>query len=110
MATTDEQWQRAAATADVAEGQVVAANVRGRPIALYKFEGDIFATDDECTHECVPLSDGYLDGCVIECPLHAGMFDIRTGKALCEPATEDVAVYPVKIVGPDVYVMLDASE
>ena len=75
MATADEQWQRAAAAAEVPEGQVVAANVRGRPIALYKFEGEIFATDDECTHECVPLSDGYLDGCVIECPLHAGMFE-----------------------------------
>jgi naphthalene 1,2-dioxygenase ferredoxin component len=105
-AMSNQGWQRIASVAEVAEGAVIAARVGKSPIALYKFEGRIYASDDACTHECVRLSDGYLDGCFIECPLHQGVFDIRTGKALCEPLTEDLAVYPVRIVGDEVFVML----
>ncbi|HEY3243320.1 MAG TPA: non-heme iron oxygenase ferredoxin subunit, partial [Phycisphaerae bacterium] len=96
MIQPQETWERAAAVDEIPEGQVVAATVGGKPIALYKVEGEIYATDDICTHECVSLSDGYLEGCVIECPLHQGMFDIRTGKALCDPVTEDLAVHRVR--------------
>lgn len=102
---TDGCWHRAALVAEIPEGEVVAARVGKAPVALYKFEGEIYATEDTCTHECVRLSDGYLNGCFIECPLHQGVFDIRTGEALCEPLTEDLAVYPVKIVGDEVFVM-----
>jgi nitrite reductase/ring-hydroxylating ferredoxin subunit len=102
-------WERAAAVDKIPEGQVIAATVRATPIALYKVKGEIYATHDICTHELVNLSDGYLEGCIIECPLHQGMFDIRTGKALCEPVTKDLPVYPVRIIGHEVFVLLDVE-
>ena len=71
---------------------------------MYRSAGEFFATDNVCTHAYALLSDGYLeDGC-IECPLHQARFDIRTGQALCAPATLDLKTYPVKVEGEDVLV------
>ena len=97
-------WERAASVDDVAEGDVAGASVGGQPIALYRVDGELYATHDICSHEHARLSEGYLDGCEIECPLHQARFDVRTGKAMCRPATQDVATYPVKVVGSDIFV------
>ena len=75
-----------------------------REIALYRVEGRIYATDNTCTHGAARLTEGYLEGCEIECPLHQGRFDVRNGKALCEPASEDIAAYEVRVEHGDVLV------
>jgi 3-phenylpropionate/trans-cinnamate dioxygenase ferredoxin subunit len=92
-------WTRVAAADDVAEGEVVGVTVAGHQIALYRDQGEFFATSNVCTHQFALLSDGYFaDGC-IECPLHQGSFDIRSGRALCAPVTEDIKVFPVRVEG-----------
>ena len=58
---------------------------------------EVFATDNLCTHGQARLCEGFLLGHEIECPFHQGRFDIRSGQATCEPATEAVRCYPVKI-------------
>ncbi|MDB5760424.1 MAG: ferredoxin [Burkholderia sp.] len=94
-------WTRVAAADEVAEGEVVGVTAAGQQIALYRDKGEFFATGNVCTHQFALLSDGYFeDGC-IECPLHQGSFDIRSGKALCAPVTEDIKVYPVRVDGDD---------
>ncbi len=100
-------WVRVAAVSDVAEGQVHAARVGEREIALYHLPGGEFrATDNICTHEYAQLSDGWLeDGC-IECPLHAARFDVRTGRALCAPAEQDLDVFETRVEGNDLLVKL----
>jgi naphthalene 1,2-dioxygenase system ferredoxin subunit len=60
-----------------------------------------------CTHAYARLSDGWLDKSEIECPLHAGRFDVKTGKALCPPVTEDIKTYPVRLVGDEIQIKLD---
>ena len=100
-------WLRAAARADLAAGEVLGVIVAGKEIALYDLDGTICATDDICTHAYAKLSDGWLDKGEIECPLHAGRFDVRTGKALCPPVTDDIKTYPVRIVGADIQIKLD---
>lgn len=105
-ATLGPGWERAAALDDVPEGEVAGVHVGGQPVALYKVEGELYATHDICSHEHAHLSEGYLDGCEIECPLHQARFDIRTGQAMCKPATGPVAVYPVRIVGQDIFINL----
>jgi naphthalene 1,2-dioxygenase system ferredoxin subunit len=70
----------------------------------------VYATDNICTHGHARLCDGFLDGHEIECPLHQGKFDVRTGKAMCEPLTTDIRTFPVKVEGGDVYVKLETSE
>jgi naphthalene 1,2-dioxygenase system ferredoxin subunit len=101
-----EQWIDAAALDGVPQDDVVGVNVGGKEIALYQVEGDVFATDNICTHGHARLCDGFLDGFEIECPLHQGKFDIRNGRAMCEPLTEDVRSYPVKIENGRVFVDL----
>ena len=103
----DAGWVRAAARSDLAEGEVIGVEVAGNSIALYETEGQLFATDNICTHAYACLSDGWLDGEVIECPLHAARFDIRSGKVLDPPATEDLKTYPVRIVDGEIQVRLD---
>ncbi len=90
-------WTDAAAHDDVPEDDVIGVDVGGRDIALYKVGDDVFATDNVCTHGHARLCDGFLEGHEIECPLHQGRFDIRTGQATCEPAEQPITVYRVKV-------------
>ncbi|HCY15722.1 MAG: naphthalene 1,2-dioxygenase [Curvibacter sp. GWA2_64_110] len=92
-----DNWIDAAARDDVPEGDVVGIKVDGKEIALYEVEGEIYATDNICTHGHARMSDGFLEGHEIECPLHQGKFDVCTGKALCAPLTENIRIYPVRI-------------
>ncbi len=102
-----EKWVEAAAVADVPEGDVIGCAPDGRDIALYSVDGAIYATDNVCTHAQALLCEGFLEGHEIECPLHQGKFDVRTGKALSPPVTEDIRTYPVRIEDGKVYVALD---
>ena len=102
-----ENWTDAAAVADVPEGDVIGVNVGGRDIALYEVEGAIYATDNVCTHGHARMSDGFLEGSEIECPLHQGRFDVCSGQALCAPLTENIRTYPVKLVDNRVMLRLD---
>ena len=107
MSAEDRGWVRAARRGDLAEGGAIGVEIGGRSIALYDAAGNLFATDNICTHAFACLSDGWLDGETIECPLHAARFDVRTGKVLDPPATEDLKTYPVRLVGDDIEVALD---
>jgi naphthalene 1,2-dioxygenase system ferredoxin subunit len=93
------EWTDAAAFDDVPEDDVIGIVVAGRDLALYSAGGEIFATDNICTHGQARLCDGFLEGHEIECPLHQGRFDVRTGQPTCAPVTEAIRSYPVKIDG-----------
>ena len=84
-------WIRIASTDQLTEDDEVIPVAAGeKQLALYRIEGEFHASDNVCTHAYALLSDGYLeDGC-IECPLHQAKFDIRTGQAMCAPATTGI--------------------
>lgn len=100
-------WTDAAAADQLPQDDVAAIVVAGRELAFYSVEGEVFATDNICTHGQARLCEGFLLGHEIECPLHQGRFDVRSGQATCEPAEEAVRAYPVRIEGGRVYVALD---
>ena len=100
------QWIDVTATEDIPEDDVIGVDIAGKSIALYRVEGEVFATDNLCTHGNARLCDGFLEGHEIECPLHQGKFDIRNGKAMCAPLTDDVRTYPIKIEGDRVFVAI----
>jgi naphthalene 1,2-dioxygenase system ferredoxin subunit len=97
-------WIELAAVDAIPEDDVIGIDAEGKSFALYQVDGEIYATDNICTHGNARLCDGFLEGHEIECPLHQGKFDIRNGKAMCAPLTEDVKTYPVKIEGTRVFV------
>jgi naphthalene 1,2-dioxygenase system ferredoxin subunit len=102
-----EQWIDAASRDVIIDGDVVAIQAGGREIALYEVEGEVYATDNVCTHGAARMSDGFLEGREIECPLHQGRFDVCTGKAMCVPLTEDIRTYPVRIENMRVMLKID---
>lgn len=97
-------WVKAADRAALRDGEVIGVIVEGRELALYEMDGEIFATDDICTHAYAKLSDGWMEKGEIECPLHAGRFDIKTGKATAPPCIDDVKTYPVRVEGDEILV------
>jgi 3-phenylpropionate/trans-cinnamate dioxygenase ferredoxin subunit len=76
------------------------------PIAVYRLDDGFYATDDTCSHAQASLSAGEIDleECTVECPYHASLFDIRTGRVLSLPASKPVKTYPTKLEGDEVFV------
>lgn len=105
----DERWIDALAADALPTDDVMGVVVAGRDIALYTVGDAVYATDNVCTHGQARLCDGFLDGHEIECPLHQGRFDVRDGRPLCEPVTEALRSYPVKIDGARVFVRVDMA-
>jgi naphthalene 1,2-dioxygenase system ferredoxin subunit len=99
-------WVTVASGAALGDGDVLGVSVGEEQIALFNLGGEIYATSNVCTHAFALLSDGWLDGEVIECPLHAGRFEVKTGKGLGPPIPCDIKTYPVRVVGEDVQVHL----
>ena len=97
-------FERVAALSDLGDEDALA--VDGEPkIVLYRVGDEVFATQYFCTHAEAPMDDGWVDeDCTVECPWHAAKFDLRTGKALCAPASVDLKTYPVRIEDDDVLV------
>ena len=74
-------------------------------IALFNVGGEFYAINDRCSHGNASMSEGYLeDDATVECPLHAASFCLKTGKALCLPATDPLTTYAVYVDGSDVFV------
>ena len=102
------QWIKTLETTAIDGSDGVAlAVVDGTPIALYSVDGSYYATADTCTHGNASLSQGFLDGHLIECPLHQGLFDVRTGRAAGEPCTEDIRSFPTRVEDGVVYVGME---
>lgn len=67
-------------------------------IGLFRTEsGDYYALDDECPHEVASLSQGWIEGEEIECPLHSSRFCLRDGKVLCLPALNDARTHKTEV-------------
>jgi nitrite reductase/ring-hydroxylating ferredoxin subunit len=100
-------WIQVAAVSDLDGLEVLGIRKDGRDIAIYRLGPDFFATHNICTHQFAHLSEGYVvDGC-IECPLHQGLFDIRSGKAQGGIVKTDLKTYPVRVEDGQIMVLLD---
>jgi 3-phenylpropionate/trans-cinnamate dioxygenase ferredoxin subunit len=86
---------------DYALDSITQIDIDGVEIALVKTAEGFFAVSDICTHAEVSLSDGSLNGCLLECPMHGAEFDIKTGEAKSLPATKPLEVYKVLVSGTD---------
>jgi nitrite reductase/ring-hydroxylating ferredoxin subunit len=108
---TDSEWIRVASVGEVREaGGLLGRTIRGVPLVVYEVSGAWFVTSDVCTHAQARLSDGYLEGFLIECPLHQGLFDVRTGEAKGPPCTEPLPTFAVRREGEDLLVSLNSLQ
>lgn len=99
-------WHVAAELGDLTNGEPLGVEIAGLHIALYRVGDQFYATSNICTHGEALLSDGWLDGCEIECPLHGGRFDIRNGDALTSPVITEIPIYPIRVAGDKLEVCL----
>ncbi len=85
------EWTDAGAD-DVAEGTVKGVKIGDRHIAIYRLGGAVYATSDICTHEFALLSGGWVEGGIVECPLHGARFQVTDGRCL-GPFGSDLRCY-----------------
>jgi len=97
---------RACALMDLPPGEAVRIVGLHAPIAVFNADGVIYAIDDTCTHQDASLADGWLEGCEVECPLHASKFDLRTGAVDAPPAKLPVRTHEVVVEDGVVHVRL----
>jgi nitrite reductase/ring-hydroxylating ferredoxin subunit len=99
---SENGWQEVAKVDDLAPGQMMYVEVGEDPVVLINLEGEFFALSDICTHQDASLSDGEIIGDELECPLHGGAFEIRTGQPASFPVVVPVETYAVRVVGETV--------
>ncbi len=102
----NETWIVACAADDIDEEDVLGFDHDGKTYCIYHTPEGYFATDGICTHEDEQLENGIVIDCVIECPLHQGRFDVRTGAALSAPVCVDLNTWPVKVEDGNVYIAI----
>jgi nitrite reductase/ring-hydroxylating ferredoxin subunit len=83
--------------ADVAEGAALKVETEGLTLAVFNVEGDYYVLDDACTHGPGSLSEGYIEGDVVECNFHNGQFNIRTGEVVLPPCMIPMKTYPTTV-------------
>lgn len=103
-------WIDVAAAEDLWEGAGLGVIVQGRELALFRSGGSVFATDAFCTHGKARLCEGFVDGHEIECPLHQGRFDLRSGAATCAPATDPVKTHPLRVEAGRLLIFVDPAK
>ena len=88
----------------IAEGKPVKLTKAGKEICVARVGNEVFAIEDNCSHQDAALSEGEQNGYKIECWLHSAEFDLRTGEALTPPAVSPVKTYSVIVDGNNVTV------
>ena len=91
----------------VAAGTALRIETAGLTVAVFNVDGQFYVTDDACTHGPGSLSEGFIDGDVVECNFHNGKFDIKTGEIVSPPCMIPVKTYPTVVEGGAVFIDVD---
>ena len=104
MSENNENWLEVTEESGIEVEDIVRFDHDDKSYCVYKLEDGYYATDGYCTHETVHLEDGLVVDDEIECPMHQGIFNIKTGEAISPPACDDLKTYPVKVENDLVYI------
>ena len=77
----------------------------GQIAVLCNEAGELFAVHNRCPHRGGPLSEGFVSGKTVFCPLHNWQIDLESGEALA-PDVGCSHKYPVKVEGGRVLLAL----
>jgi 3-phenylpropionate/trans-cinnamate dioxygenase ferredoxin subunit len=109
-----DTWTFVCTSAELLPGEMRTAfdEVTGAPVLVLNLDGELYALEDICSHEDFELSAGSFDPAsgTIECVLHGARFDVRDGRALCAPAYEPVAKFPVRRDGTGIWTRDDRDD
>jgi nitrite reductase/ring-hydroxylating ferredoxin subunit len=102
-----QDYVKVARRGELPPGKMRRLDLNGRRILLANVDGRYYATDDTCTHEDASLSTGFLQGEIVQCPLHGSRFNLCTGQVLDDPAEVNLRTYAVLLDGEDILIRLD---
>jgi nitrite reductase/ring-hydroxylating ferredoxin subunit len=94
-------------TAEVAPGTALRVESGGLALAVFNVAGEFFVTDDACTHGPGLLSEGFIEGDVVECNFHNGQFNIKTGEVVSPPCMVPIKTYKTFVENGRVLVEAD---
>ena len=92
---------------EVAAGSALKVEAAGLTFAIFNLDGEFFVTDDSCTHGPGSLSEGFVDGDVVECNFHNGQFNIKTGEVVSPPCMIPIKTYRTLVQEGKVFVEVD---
>jgi 3-phenylpropionate/trans-cinnamate dioxygenase ferredoxin subunit len=100
-------FEKVASLADIPAGRGLKIEIHGIEVGLFRDGDDVYAMENACPHQGVPLSDGALDGCIVTCSAHGWEFDLRTGHRPEDPDGFPIPCFAVRVDDGEVWVDLD---
>ena len=94
-------------TVDVEPGVPLRVESGGLAVAVYNLDGDFYVTDDQCTHGPGLMSEGFVEGDVVECNFHNGQFNIKTGEVVSPPCMVPIKTYRTVVEDGRVLISVD---
>jgi biphenyl 2,3-dioxygenase ferredoxin component len=93
--------------ADIEPGNALKVESGDLSLAVFNVDGEFFVTDDLCTHGPGSLSEGYIDGDVVECNFHNGQFNIKSGEVVSPPCMVPIKTYKTMVENGRVFIETD---
>jgi 3-phenylpropionate/trans-cinnamate dioxygenase ferredoxin subunit len=103
---SNSEFEAVASLSDLAEGAVL-QRVRssGDAVCLVRYQNEISALSDICTHQHFSMSLGdLLANGTLQCAWHGASYDCRTGEVKQVPATSPLPVFQVRVEGDQIMV------
>ena len=97
-------FRTVAKVSEIRTDEMKLVDLDGEEVVIANVDGAFFAFGNECTHVGGPLVEGELEGETVTCPLHASVFNVKSGEVLEEPAEDPVPTYEVRVEGDDIQV------
>ena len=91
---------------EVAPGAALKVEHGDLTLAVFNVDGKFYVTDDACTHGPGSLSEGYIEGDVVECNFHNGQFNIKTGEVVAPPCMIPIKTYRTVVEDGKVFIVL----
>ncbi len=98
------QFVKVCTVDEIPENTMRRFTIGDKEVLVARYENNLHALSEKCTHKGGPLSEGTSDQGVITCPLHFGQFDLKTGQVVGPPPFEPLQKYEVKVEDGTVYV------
>lgn len=102
-----DQWRCAGHAGDLSEDAPIEFKLDGTEIGIYRVGDELYALENVCPHAYALLTQGFIDGDTVECPLHEAVFHIPTGKCLKEPGGRDLKTYSVRLAGEEIQIKVE---
>jgi 3-phenylpropionate/trans-cinnamate dioxygenase ferredoxin component len=105
-----QEYIKACTEDEIPEGKIKAVELNGVPIAIARYNGQIYAVDDICTHDGGNLGEGNIINGQVQCPRHGARFDLKTGQVIRMPAVIGINTYEVKIENGEIFVAIPKQD